>query len=58
MASDNVQKLKDAGFNLDLLSSQQRQAVSGLSDEEVKTLIGIRGKVGTPTPLETGGLIY
>lgn len=45
MPDDPLQKLRDAGVNVDKLSDEQRKALSGLTSEEVETLRIIRGKL-------------
>lgn len=43
--SDDMEILKSAGFNLDVLSPEQQEAVSRLSRDELETLAAIRGKL-------------
>jgi MFS family permease len=43
--SDDLDILKSAGFNLDVLSAQEQEAVSNLSRDELETLAAIRTKL-------------
>ena len=45
--SDNVQRLRDAGFPIDQVPEPQQQAVAELSREEVETLIRIQQRIAS-----------
>ena len=62
--SDNLQRLRDAGFPIDQVPEAQRQAVAELSREEVETLIRIQQRIasssevqGYRAPSDTNGYV-
>ncbi len=45
--SDNLQRLREAGYPIDQVPEDKRQAVSELSSEEVETLIRIQQRMAS-----------
>ena len=50
--SDNLQRLRDAGFPIDQVPEPQRQAVAELSSEEVETLIRIQQRIASSAEVQ------